>query len=29
MDNANYALMYADAHGTEEPDIFDFLDDAS
>lgn len=29
MRNADYALMNAAANGTEEPDIFDYLDDAS
>ena len=29
MSNADYALMDAAVNGTEEPDIFDYLDDAS
>jgi len=29
MRNADYALMNAAVNGTEEPDIFDYLDDAS
>ena len=29
MRNADYALMNAAANGTEEPDIFDYLDEAS